>query len=346
MRPKGVWFWLRLAGLVAVAGFFVWLLLSGTPLDDIGAHLAVLPLGSLLLALLCLAIGYFFRIVRWWILLRALDSTLPLASPVWPFLVSIALNNVLPFRAGDAVRIFGFRKRLAAPVSRIFGTVVIERLADLALLAGVAALGLWLLGSEQGLKGLALAVGIALALGLGGLILAIALAPWALRLLARLQQREGRVGSLAGYGLSFMETLSVLRRNYRGAQLAGLTLLAWLFEGAVFVTIALGMGIVAPPYAPWFSLGAGTLGTLIPSTPGHVGTFDYLAATAMEAFAVPAAQAVAFALAVHAVLWVPLTAVGLLYLLVKGKQAVMAPVKAATEESLAAEESDKSGRMG
>ncbi|MEO1191763.1 MAG: lysylphosphatidylglycerol synthase transmembrane domain-containing protein [Pseudomonadota bacterium] len=326
MNTRSPWFWVRLAGLVAVAAFFVWLLLAETPLEEIGQQLASIPPWALLLGVGFLATGYFFRIVRWWVLLRALDPSLPLSAPVWPFLVSIALNNVLPFRAGDAVRIFGFRKRLSAPISRVFGTVLIERLADLAVLAAVTAIGLAILGSEHGLAGLVLAVIIALGLGFGGLVVAIALSPWILRWLARRGQSSGRLARLAGPASSFMETLLVLRKGNLAAQLVGLSLLAWLFEGLVFVAIAQGLGIAAQGYAPWFSLGAGTLGTLIPSTPGHVGTFDYLASLGMQAFDVPAVQAVAYALAVHAVLWLPLTAVGLGYLAVMGKRTALAPL--------------------
>ena len=54
-------------------------------------------------ALAALACGYTLRIVRWWMMLRAMDPAVRLGECVRPFLVSIAVNNLLPFRAGDAV---------------------------------------------------------------------------------------------------------------------------------------------------------------------------------------------------------------------------------------------------
>lgn len=321
--PSRLGYWLRLSALFCVAGFFLWLLLADRDLSRIWAHLAVIPLSALLVALACLAVGYSFRIIRWWLLLRALDPSLPLSRPVWPFLVSIALNNVLPFRAGDAVRVFGFRRQLAAPASRIFGTVVVERLADLIFLASVTALGLWLLGRDAGFEHWVLAVAAILVLGLLGLVASVLAAPWLIRFFQARAEQTGALGRVAEQAVTFLEALRVLRNGRLTLFLIVTTALSWLFEGGVFVFVAAGIGIVADAYAPWFSLGAGTLGTLIPSTPGHVGTFDYLAASALQAFAVPSEQAIAAALAIHAVLWLPLTLLGLGYFLVSGGRLVL-----------------------
>ena len=62
-------------------------------------------------------------------------------------------------------------------------------------------------------------------------------------------------------------------------------------------------GIRAGGRAPC-SLAAGTLATTIPSAPGHVGTFDWFAAQGLKAYGTSAEVAIAFALTVHAVLWV------------------------------------------
>ena len=88
----------------------------------------------LAVALAALACGYALRIVRWWMMLRAMDPAVRLGACVRPFLVSIAVNNLLPFRAGDAVRVVGFRDELQAPPMRVLGTMLVERLLDLSTL--------------------------------------------------------------------------------------------------------------------------------------------------------------------------------------------------------------------
>jgi glycosyltransferase 2 family protein len=68
--------------------------------------------------------------------------------------------------------------------------------------------------------------------------------------------------------------------------------------------------------AAGLSLGAGTLATLLPSSPGYVGTFDYFAALGLTAYGASLGAATAFALLVHLVLWVPVTVLGFALLLV------------------------------
>jgi hypothetical protein len=100
--------------------------------------------------------------------------------------------------------------------------------------------------------------------------------------------------------------------------LLGLSVLTWTFEGAVFATVAAAVNAVTSPVGPWFSLATGTLATLIPSSPGYVGTFDYFAAQGLAAYGAAPDISVAFALTVHTLLWAPLTAAGLVYLAIHG----------------------------
>ena len=60
------------------------------------------------------------------------------------------------------------------------------------------------------------------------------------------------------------------------------------------------------------------MATLIPSSLGYVGTFDYFGAQGLAADGAAPEISVVFALTVHAVLWVPLTAAGLVYLVMHG----------------------------
>ena len=48
-----------------------------------------------------------------------------------PMFASVAANNVLPFRAGDLLRTFGFNKRLSISSATSLTTLIVERLLDL-----------------------------------------------------------------------------------------------------------------------------------------------------------------------------------------------------------------------
>ena len=65
------------------------------------------------------------------------------------FLASIALNNVLPLRAGDMARSFAFRDQLQVAPSQIAATLLLERLLDLMSLLTLFIVGLMLLPVEN-----------------------------------------------------------------------------------------------------------------------------------------------------------------------------------------------------
>lgn len=327
--------WWQLAlGLAASAGL-VWLLTRNLEWDILSQALAGLSLPAVLLMLGFLTTGWALRIVRWWWLLRVPEPALPLGACVGPFLVGMAANNLLPYRAGDGVRVAGFCRQLRSPVVLVAGTVLIERLLDVSVLVPLFFLGL--LGVPAGAFPRAVIAAVAWLAGAGGAaLLVIVLFPALLdRLLSRIAARGRRPGAapqgaapglrfpaarrlvqgIARQGGQLVEVLRLLRARARMVGLLGLSVAAWACEGAVFATAATAVGAGAAAPAPWFALAAGTLATVIPSTPGHLGTFDYFAAQGLAAYGAAPAAATAFALTVHAVLWTASTAAGLLWLL-------------------------------
>lgn len=274
-----------------------------------------------------LAGGYSLRIVRWWLMLRSMAPGLHLAACPGPFLSSIALNNVLPFRAGDVLRTFGFRQQLGLPAAQVLGTMVLERLFDLTALLLVFFLGLVGVAAEHVPDTLVTAVYWA-AGGSFGMIVLLLFLPLPV---GRLAQRLAVTAAARGFGLAgrmgtgaaqFFSSLSLMRSPLLTAQLLLLSLGAWFMEGAMFASVAQALSISNAGAGSWFALATGNLGTLIPSTPGHVGTFDYFTMLGLMAYQVPSSTAALFALVVHLILWLPLTLIGLIWLaLLKSRQA-------------------------
>jgi len=315
--------WLNRIIGVAVTVIFVWLLVRGLDIAALGHAFAKLSLPLLVLALMFLSAGYALRIVRWWWMLRVLEPSLPPKACVWPFLTSIAVNNVLPFRAGDVLRVFGFRRQLRSPAVRLLGTLIIERMLDLLSLLGFFFIGL--VGLPDGVfpeSFVRIATWFA-GCSLAGLFILVLVTPWLGRIIDRIAgygffARRNLSGVVAQHGGHFIGAVGLVRSPVRLLGLLGLSVVIWGFEGAVFATVATAVSAGVDPLGPWFSLGTGTLATLIPSSPGYVGTFDYFAAQGLVAYGADPEIAVAFALTVHAILWLPLTAVGLGYLIAHG----------------------------
>jgi uncharacterized protein (TIRG00374 family) len=310
--------WARaLAGLI-VAALFLGLLARRVEWTEVRRVLAGarwLPLG---LALLALAADMGARITRWWWMLRAAQPDLAWSRCVRPFLGSLALNNTVPLRAGDVVRVFGFRLALQAPAAHVAGTLVLERILDLLVLLAIlfaATAG----SAGQMPHGFVVFSSVAGALALAAL-LALTLFPDAIcglsqRVLDRLFRGKSWLPRVSSVAAQLTASLGLLRRPALAARLLASSVVAWLLEGTVFACVAWSLGIAAHPIAPWLSLAAGTLATLIPSSPGYVGTFDYFASLGLRASGTLPADAAAFALLTHLVLWLPVTVAGLMALL-------------------------------
>lgn len=312
--------WLRLLLGLAITAIFVWFVIRATEPRQLGLTLISIPGWVWLAGLMLLVSGYFFRILRWWLMLRALDPSLPFRACIGPFVSSVAVNNVVPFRAGDALRVFGFRRQLQAPAMRVLGTVLAERLLDLLALLAFFFVGLWFLGQPEiprslilaaaGLAGSAALLLIALVLGLPRML------PWMRRWIDGTVNRRPRwVDVMDRHGSHLVASFDGMRSAHNGLVLISCSIACWLLEGAIFAVVAFSTVEGLHLYTGWFAMSLGTLATLLPSTPGYVGTFDYFTMQGLIAFGSQAATAAAIAIAVHLILWLPLTIAGLVYLL-------------------------------
>lgn len=308
--------WLRpvVGALVAVA--FLYLTLQRLEWAAIRETWRGVSPALLALGVASLAAGYVVRVARWWWMLRALDPTLPLANCFRPFLSSIAVNNTVPLRAGDFVRAFGFRGALRLPPAKVVGTLVVERVLDMFVLLALFFTGL--VGVAHGaVPGAFVAAGTVLfSLCLVG-ILTLVLAPrFVEMLIARVLlgplASRGWARRVHGAAEQFFGTLTVVLTHRRALQLLGMSVVGWGLEGGLYASVAWALHTGGAALAPWFALSTGTLATLLPSSPGYVGTFDYFAILGLTAYGATRTAAAAFALLVHFLLWLPPTVVGAL----------------------------------
>jgi glycosyltransferase 2 family protein len=308
-----------LAGLLVTA-VCSWLVLRQVDVDRIRNLLLSADFSWIILGLSFLGIGYAFRIIRWWLMLRSIAPGLQITSCAGPFLSSIALNNLLPFRAGDIMRVIGFCRQLTLPASSVLGSLVLERLLDLAAILILFFAAFPSLSPDGFLSDILVTARWLAALCVGVLGLVIVM-PERCAVLARrvaeIVHGHGweRVGRLAQWISDFFSSLALMRARRHILPLVCLSLGAWCMEGALFAAVAKGIHIAEPGIAPWFALSTGTLGTLLPSTPGYIGTFDYLTMVGFLAYGVPHSISAACALLIHVVLWVPQTIVGMAWLL-------------------------------
>lgn len=308
--------WLRpILGLAVASGLIWWLLrgLDRTRFSD--ALVGISPLW-LFAGVASLACGYACRIARWRALLVASGATVGWQACGGTFLASYALNNVLPLRAGDALRATAFRGELGLGAAAVAATLVVERLLDLAMVAGLLALALAYTTSASTYNGWRL-ITCSLAGGAALLVTAACITgPWVAARLAR-----SRLAALA----PFAAGLAALRNPRLRWSCLGLSLMAWVGEAGTAWCGLQALGMHPTPGVAALAIGAGTLATLLPGPPGHVGTFHTGFGLGLAAAGVAREPALAAAIIVHAMIWLPITATGGAWLLLSRRRVKTEP---------------------
>jgi len=270
-------------------------------------------------ALLMFGLGYSCRIERWRLMLRVDNSRIIWINCAGPLLASFAINNILPFRLGDLARAFAFNKKLGVDSGGVLATLLVERLFDLLMVL------FFLLGSLYFFRINSLhifGVGVFALLFLVAAILFVLNFPrlffpignYFCNLIVRPFPKIG--GILLKFVANIFAVLDHLSRGRMMMILTFWSLIIWTAEGCVFWFIAISLPSISDASAAWLALPVGTLATLIPSTPGYVGTFDYFVIQSMHSLGNNLAGSAAFAFIVHALLWFPPTIVGGLYLVI------------------------------
>jgi glycosyltransferase 2 family protein len=243
------------------------------------------------------------RVQRWAALLRPVVRSGPEAGGLELakiLFASQATSNLLPARAGEAVRVVELRRRGYA-VPGLLAAQMLEKVveaASLCILSGLAA-------AAVGMPPVFRVPVWSVALIGVGLLASVAL----LRLLPRRRSEpSGRVGAFLARlsdGIDGVGSPAVWPRS-----------LLWSCASDLCDAAVLGLCLQAASVhlglAAWLvTLLAINLAILLPSTPGHLGVMEAAAGTALIALGVPPERALAGAVLYHAIQILPSTALGL-----------------------------------
>lgn len=293
-------------GLLAVAGLavsavFLWLAVRNADLDAVRKELAAASLGPIVLAVVVLGIGYGFQAARW---RRIADArTLGLGRFYGMVLGGLACNNVLPIRIGELVRARILSKDAPMTGGRALGTVALDRACDVVALALLLLIGLQAVASPSWLVQLLIGVLVALVVLAAVLVFA--------RLYTARRERERRGRSRARHIVR--DTLEMLAEpigRRRAALWLGLSLCTWTLGSVAVALVARSVGIELAPVEAAFVAAALSLGVAIPSSPGYVGTYQWLGVASLGLLDVPVNEALAFTILMQASWYVPTTLAG------------------------------------
>ena len=239
------------------------------------------------------------------------------AWELFPILaIGYMANNLLPARAGELVRAYVLGER--HKVSKMFslGTIAVERLFDGLALIGILLSAAIFLGVNGALRDLAIITVPLFALAFA-LFLTVLASPslserLALRLVRLAPSRfHERAEELA---LAFISGLGSLRHPRLFAIVIVTSALSWTMEGIVYSLVGRALGMQIAPGFYFMAAAAANLAITAPSSQGGIGPYEFFAAQTIIFAGASASVAAAFALAVHALVILPITLVGLYFL--------------------------------
>ena len=288
--------WLGLAvSLLAVAGVVWWASRQDPPeLPSSGSELAAL-IGAIALYGLATVV----RAERWQRLLVD-ERAVPARVDTYALTcVGYMGNNVLPARAGDAIRTVLMAPRAGTSMRTVVGTLVAERVLDIVVLVVLFVIvGYGLLGEVGGDK-VEIILLAAAGLAAAGFV--------AYRIVRRNEKLLAFIAPMASATLG-------LRRAHHGLLLLGMTLLIWAIEAGVWMSAAACVGFGMDPIEGLYIVALASVFSMIPSGPAYAGTQDAAAILGIKALGGTGAQAVAYIVMLRFIIVVPITLVGLVLL--------------------------------
>jgi uncharacterized membrane protein YbhN (UPF0104 family) len=306
-RPRAIYWMVALA----LAGALLYFSLRGIEWLQVWTIVRRARLPFVATALGTVSLALFVRAMRWRVLLTA-EGKVPVPLAFWATSAGYFGNNLLPARAGEVVRTLMVSRQSGMGKAFVLTTALSERVVDAVVLISISAVVLLTLPSRPGW--LAHAARPFAVLGLSG-VLAIALVPafepfW-FRVLARLPLPSG----LRHHGEEILrQGLRGIRSLHDGSRLSRfllLTVVIWCLDVITALLSANAIGISISPQLAFLLLAGLGLGSALPSTPGYVGIYQFVAVSILTPFGISKNDAIAYILLLQATLYIVIMAWGL-----------------------------------
>jgi len=249
------------------------------------------------IVLLWSSASFLIRGLRFRVLLSS-ETSLPLSNVFWANMAGYLGNNILPARAGELVRAAYLARQNDISASFALAVGLVERFMDLIALVMLGSYALSSIGVvspvfQNALKGVSI-------LGLIGLITIFAL-PHFGNLVGRLIMafpvlKEIQKVKLENFFQQFLGGLKSLHSFTRVIKFTALTGLIWLMDAMGTVLLAYILKIPIILQQAFVLLAALGLSSAIPSTPGYVGVYQFVAVTTLAPFGISRADALAYIL--------------------------------------------------
>lgn len=311
------------AGLTAL---LLWLFLREVDLGGVVQELKRADYRWVLASTVMTLLVTVHRAWRWHYLLLPVKS-IALAPLTATTFMGWAFTALLPGRLGEVARpvLLGRRENISKTAA--FATIVLERLFDLLSVLVILVTYLLFFPLPSGLDGEGAAIIAGIRLGgwaaLAGLVVAVSFLVGAQLMPRRTDALLARVmgwlpGALGARVLpiarSFLTGFAGIKRPKLIVTIAVHSLLIWFNILVTYYILFFAFDIVLPYYAVMPLVVMVVIGVMVP-TPAAVGAFHYATQLALVTlWSVPIEQATSYAIVCHAMVFVPITLIGIILL--------------------------------
>jgi uncharacterized membrane protein YbhN (UPF0104 family) len=291
------WSWIL---ALPLAGFLLYWSLRGVDWKTVWSTILRARWNYLLAAGILTCNSFFMRSLRWRILLNA-EESLPVGAVFCATMAGYLGNAFLPARAGELVRTVVVSGRSSLSKTYVLTTALSERLMDAVALVLWASLILLGVNPKPGwMSGVARTMAIAAAAG----AVAIAVLPHTgglcQNVLRRLPLPHAWRDRLIGLADQVLLGMRAFHNTGRFLGFAAMTVLIWVSDA--FGTMVAGRALdlsLSFSMAILLITGLG-LSSALPSTPGYVGIYQFVAVTILVPMGIAKSAALAFILVVQA----------------------------------------------
>ena len=300
---------------IVLSAVFIAIFLFKTDFSEIGDAFAHANYWWIAASVPVYFVGSWFRAWRWKYLLRPLGEMR--VAALFPIVViGFMANNLIPARAGEFVRAYVLGEREKVSKMAALGTIAVDRLFDgITLLSFLLIVGA-VSGFNDELRTIAIWMSVLFGAALVFLV-ALAVSPglsrWSVALGLRFVPARVRPQAQT-LAESFLTGLHSFRNPFDMLAATVTSVISWLVEALMYYMVGLAFGLDLGFDVYLLICAGANLAIAVIATQGGVGPFEFVTQQTLIYFGVESGVASAYAVALHALVLIPVIIVGFYFL--------------------------------
>ncbi len=303
-------FLLYLLGIITSA-IFLWLAFLKVNFKELITVLESANYSLIIVAAIINGLTFLPRTYRWKILLKPIKNT-RFGNTFGSLTIGFMANSILPARGGEFIRVLAIGHAEKISKSSSFATIVVERTIDLITLIFFLLLFLRSI-SYNTLVSKIFWVGLILSISASIFLIILKGNPKIINIFVRLSpgKLKEKVSKFLGAFIKGLEILGDLKTLlYTFLQ----SIFIWFCFAIVYYVLFLSFDFQLPFGAAFVIMALSSLGIMLPSSPGFIGTYHYFVIFSLSLFQIPKSSALSFSIAAWAVNFLPVVFIGLIAL--------------------------------